>query len=139
MALVTEVEEEEITPTDEAMEALGGRVLRRSLRELKHAENEQDISTIKAEIAQSKIEHATASAERKAKLEARIDALNARLQQKMDQARARRESFQRQAHAKLEALKIKATKARQEFKAQHEQRLATQSKEYDQWLERLGS
>jgi len=138
-ALVAEIDEEEITPVDVGMEELGGHVLRRSLRELKHAENEQDIATIKAEIAQSKIEHATASAERKAKLEARIDALNARLQQKMDQARARRESFQRQAHAKLEALKIKATKARQEFKAQHEQRLATQSKEYDQWLERLGS
>ena len=139
VALVAEVEEEEIIPTDEAMEALGGRVLRRSLRELKRTENEQDIATIKAEIAQSKIEHATARAERKAKLEARIDALNARLQQKMDQAKARRESFQRQAQAKLEALKTKATKARQEFKAKHEQRLATQSKEYDQWLERLGS
>jgi uncharacterized membrane protein len=139
VALVAEIEEEETTPVDSGMEALGGHVLRRSLRELKHAENEQDIATIKAEIAQSKIEHTTASAERKAKLEARIDALNARLQQKMDQAKARRESFQRQAQAKLEALKTKATKARQEFKAKHEQRLATQSKEYDQWLERLGS
>ena len=142
VALVAEVEEEEITPADEAMEALGGRVLRRSLRELKHAEDEQDIATIKAEIAQSKIEHATASAERKAKLAARIDALNARLQQKIDQAKARGESFRRQAEAKVQALKAKATQARQDVKARLEQRLATQKKEekeYDKWLERLGS
>lgn len=139
VALVAEVDEEEITPVDVGMEALGGHVLRRSLRELKHAENEQDIATIKAEIAHSKAEHAAASVERKAKLEVRIEALNARLQQKIDQAKARRESFRREAQAKLEALKTKAVQASRDMKAKHEQRLATQTKEYDQWLERLGS
>ena len=139
VALVAEVDEEEITPVDVGMEALGGHVLRRSLRELKHAENEQDIVTIKAEIAHSKAEHAAASAERKVKLEARIDALNARLHQKIDQAKARRETFRRQAEAKVQALTAKAVQARHDMKAKHEQRLATQSKEYDQWLERLGN
>jgi len=65
-------------------------VLRRSLRELRHKENEQDIATIKAEISHAKIEHAAASAERKVKLQAGIDSLNAKLKQKADQARARR-------------------------------------------------
>jgi uncharacterized membrane protein len=142
VALVAEIEEEEITPIDERMEALGGRVLRRSLRELKHAENEQDIATLKAEIAHSKAEHAKATTERKAKLEARIAALNASLQQKVDQAKSKRESFQRQAHAKIELLKAKAAHARQDIKVKHEQRLAAQEKiekEYDKWLERLGS
>jgi uncharacterized membrane protein len=142
VALVAEIEEEEITPLDKGMEALGGQVLRRSLHELKHAENDQDIATLKTEIAHSKVEHAKASAERKAKLEARIGALNARLQQKIDQGKARRESFRRQAEAKVQALKAKATQARQDVKARLEQRLATQKKEemeYDKWLERLGS
>ena len=109
VALVAEIEEEEITPIDERMEALGGRVLRRSLRELKHAENEQDIATLKAEIAHSKAEHAKARAERKAKLEARIAALNASLQQKIDQAKSKRESLQRQADAKIEAAEGKGS------------------------------
>ena len=57
-ALVAEIEEEEITPLDIRMEDLGGHVLRRSLHELKHSENEQDIAVIKAEIAHSQAEHA---------------------------------------------------------------------------------
>jgi uncharacterized membrane protein len=142
VALVAEIEEEEITPLDEGMEALGGHVLRRSLQELKHAENDQDIATLKTEIAHSKGEHAKASAERKAKLEVRIGTLNARLQKKIDQTKARHESFRRQTQAKVDALKAKATQAKQEIKAKLEQRLATQQKEekeYDKWLERLGS
>jgi uncharacterized membrane protein len=137
VALVAEIEEDEITPLDIRMEALGGHVLRRSLRELKHVQNEQDLATLKAEIAQSKAEHAAARAERKAKLEARIDALNARLKQKSDQARARREALRRQAEAKIEALKAKVAQARGNLKDRHEKRLATATKEFDKAVERL--
>lgn len=136
-ALVAEIEEEVITPLDEGMESLGGLVLRRSLRELKHKEYDQDIAIIKAEIAQSKAEHAAARAERKAKLEARIDALNTRLKQKTDQAKARREAIRRQAEAKIEALKAKATQAKQDIKAKHEQRVAKAKKEFQKWLDRV--
>ena len=138
-ALVAEIEEEEITPLDKGMESLGGLVLRRSLRELKHKENDQDIATIKAEIAQSKAEHAAARAERKAKLEARIDALNTRLKQKTDQARARREAIRRQAEAKIEALKAKAAQAKQEIKPKHEQRVARAKKAYHDWVDQMES
>jgi uncharacterized membrane protein len=136
-ALVAEIEEEEITPLDVRMESLGGRVLRRSLRELKHKENEQDITTTKAEIAHSKAEHAVAKAERKAKLEARIETLNARLKQKTDQARIRREAIRRQAEAKIEMLKAKAAESKQDIKAKHEQRVARAKKEYHEWLDRM--
>ena len=137
VALVAEIEEEEITPLDTRMELLGGRVLRRSLRELKHKENEQDIATLKAEIAHSKAEHVAARAERKAKLQARIDALNARLKQKTDQAKARREAMKRHAEAKIEALKAKVAQSKQDIKAKHEQRLGTAKKKYHEWLDRM--
>jgi uncharacterized membrane protein len=137
VALVAEIEEDEITPLDMRMEALGGHVLRRSLRELKHAENEQDIATLKAEIAHSKAEHAKARAERKAKLEARIDALNARLKQKADQVRARREALRRQAEAKIEILKAKAAQSKQDIKAKHEQRVARAKKAYHNWVDQM--
>jgi hypothetical protein len=139
VALVAEIEEEEITPVDEGMEALGGHVLRRSLHELKHAENQHDITVIKAEIAQSKAEHSQARAERKAKLEARIDALNAKLKQKSDQAKVRRESFRRQAEAKVEALKAKAAQSKQNMKARHEKRLAAVKNEYKKWADEMAS
>jgi uncharacterized membrane protein len=137
VALVAEIEEEEITPLDVRMEALGGRVLRRSLRELKHNENERDIATLKAEIAQSKAEHAAARADRKAKLQARIDALNAKLKQKTDQAKVRREQIKRHAEAKVETLKAKAAQTKQDIKARHEQRLAKLKKQYHEWLDRM--
>ena len=136
-ALVAEIDEDEITPLDMRMEALGGHVLRRSLRGLKHAENEQDFAALKAEIAQSKAEHASATAERKVKLEARIDALNAKLQTKLDHAKVKREAIRGQVNAKLEALKGKAAQARGNIKTRHEKRLAAATKEFDKAVERL--
>jgi uncharacterized membrane protein len=137
VALVAEIEEEAITPLDESMEALGGHVLRRSLHELKHAENEQDVATLKAEIAHSKAEHAAARAERKAKLEARIAALNTKLEQKIEQAKVRRQEMRRHAEAKMEALEAKAAQSKQDIKARHEQRVARAKKEYRKWLDGL--
>ena len=136
-ALVAELEEEETAPVDTRMEALGGNVLRRSLRELRHAKNDQDVATTKAEIAQLKTEHAQAKAERKAKLEARVDVLHAKLQKQIDQAKAKREAIRRQAKAKLEALKAKAAQAQGRMKDRHERRLAAVTKQYDKAVERL--
>jgi uncharacterized membrane protein len=138
-ALVAEIDEEEITPVDVGMEGLGGHILRRSLRELKHAENEQDIATIKAEIAQAKIEHAAASAERKAKLQARIDALNTRLKHKTDQAKARREAMKRNAEAKIEALKARAARSKQEIRAKYEKRVALAKSKFHEWEAQIES
>ena len=136
-ALVAEIEEVETTPVDERMESLGGSVLRRSLRELKQAENKQDLATTKAEIVQLKAEHAEARADRKAKLQARIDALNVKLRKKIDEAKAKREAIRSQVRAKVETLKAKAAQARGEIKARHEQRLAAVEKDYDRTVERL--
>jgi uncharacterized membrane protein len=136
-ALVAEIDEEEITPVDMRMEDLGGHVLRQSLRELKHAQNEQDLATLKAEIAQIKAEHAEARAERKAKLEARLDSLKATLKQKTDQAKSKREALKRQAEAKIEALKVKAAQSKQEIKIKHEQRVARAMKVYNDWINEL--
>lgn len=134
-ALVAEIDEEQTASVDEAMEPLGGHVLRRSLWELRHQENKRDIATTKAEIAQSKAEHAVAKAERKTKLEARIEALNARLKQKIDQAKAGREAVRHQAQAKIDTLKAKAAQSGQAIKAKHELRVAKAKKEYQKCLD----
>ncbi len=136
-ALVAEIEEDEITPLDMRMEALGGHVLRRSLNELKHAENERDLATLKLEIAQAKAEHAAARAARKAKLEARIDALNARLKQKIDQAKARRDALRRQAEAKIEVLEAKAAQSKQDIKTKNDQRVVRAKTAYHNWVDQI--
>ena len=136
VAVVAEVDEEWTTPVDTRMEALGGLVLRRSLCEVEDTQDERDIASIKADIAQLKTEHAEAKAERKAKLQARIDALNAKLQKKVEKSKARLEALRREADAKVEALRTKAAESKQDVKAKLEQRVTTMKKHYDQWLDR---
>src|SRR5262249_55568024 len=128
VAVVAEVDEEWTTPVDTRMEALGGLVLRRSLWEVEDTQNERDIASINADITQLKTEHAEAKAERKAKLQARMDTLSAKLQEKSDKSKARLEAIRDEADAKLEALKAKAAQSKQDVKAKQEQRMATVKK-----------
>lgn len=136
VAVVAEVDEEWATPVDTRMEALGGVVLRRSPWEVENARDERDIASIKADMAQLKAEHAEAKAERKAKLQARIDALNARLQEKLDKSKARLEAMRREADAKVEALRAKAAESKQDIKAKLEQRATSVKRQYNEWLDR---
>src|SRR5262245_7131941 len=137
MALVAEIDEDWTTPIDARMEALGGYTLRRSLAYVVDTEDERDVASMKADIAQLKAEHAEAKAEHKAKLQARIDTLNAKLKEKLGKSKARREAIRAEADRKVNVLKTKAAEARQEIKAKQEQRMASVKKEYNDWLNRL--
>ena len=59
-----------------------------------------------------KAEHAQAQAERKAKLQARIDALNAKIQEKLDQAKQRSEQIKGETEAKVQALQKRRRRLR---------------------------
>src|SRR5215813_5990252 len=100
VAVVAEIDEEWTTPVDTRMEAVGGYVHRRSLSDAVDTQDDRDVAAMKADIAQLKAEHAEARAERKAKLQARIDALNTKLQEKLEKAKSRREAIRREADAK---------------------------------------
>jgi uncharacterized membrane protein len=135
VAVVAEIDEEWTTPVDTRIEAVGGQIFRRSLWEVVDAEDERDKAAIQADIAQLKSEHASASAERKAKLQAKIDALNAKLKANSDKAKARREAIRREVSAKLEGLKAKAAQAKHDIKAKHDQRIAAFTEHFYRWLE----
>lgn len=139
VALVAEIDEEWTTPVDTRLEALGGYIFRRSLADVVDTQDERDIATMKADVAQLKAEHADAKAERKAKLQGRIDTLNAKLQEKLDKSKARRESIRREADTKVNGLKAKAAQAKQDIKAKQEQRMASVKKQYNDWLNRMES
>ena len=62
------------------MEALNGFVFRTAKKSFEEAQRTRDVAELRIEIDQLKAELAGAKAERKAKLQAKIDGLNARLQ-----------------------------------------------------------
>jgi len=107
-AVVAEIQEDWTTPVDTRMEALGGTVFRRTLSEVKHTVNDEDIAALKADFAQLKAEHAEARADRKAKLQEKINQLDSKLQAYLQKNKERREAAERQAKAKVEILKAKA-------------------------------
>jgi uncharacterized membrane protein len=112
VALVAEIEEDWTTPVDSRMEGLGGRVFRRSLSEVKQTLHEENIAAIKADLAQMKAEHAKANADRKVKLQEKINQLDSKIEAQLKRAKEGRESAERQAQAKAQVLKTKAEAAR---------------------------
>jgi uncharacterized membrane protein len=136
--LLAEIDEEWTTPLDTSMESTGGVVFRRSLADIIESQDQRSADAMRADIAQMKLEHAEAKAERKEKLKAKIDALQAKLDNKEEQGKARREAIRHEADAKIEMLKAKAAQAKGNVKSKQEQRIASVKKTYGEWLERLG-
>ena len=116
-AVIADVSEEWVTPVDTRMEALGGAVVRTARKSVEDDQRARDVAELRAEIDQLKAEHARARADRKAKLQAKIDKLNTKLQAKLDQAKQRSEQIKSETEAKVKALQKKAEKAQGDIKA----------------------
>jgi uncharacterized membrane protein len=108
VALIAEIDEDWTTPVDTRMEALGGTVFRRALSEVREDIRKEDIAAMKADLAQLKGELAEARADHRAKLQHRIDQLQARIQAQEKKAQERREAFLARQKAKREVLKKNA-------------------------------
>jgi uncharacterized membrane protein len=111
VAVVAEVEEEWTTPVDTRMEALGGTVLRRALWEVENTVNAEEIAAMKADLKQLKAEISQAHADRKAKLQKKIDALQAKVDAKIVKAAQRQDAFEARQKTKREILKKNAAAA----------------------------
>ena len=111
VAVVTEIEEDWTTPVDTRMEAIGGTVFRRALSEVRNTVDDEEVAAMKADLGQMKVEHAKAQAERKAKLQEKINQLDSKIQAQLQRAKARREAAEREAKAKLQVLTAKAEAA----------------------------
>jgi len=133
-ALVAEIDEESTLNVDTRMETLGGFVFRRALGDVADDEYDHEIATLRADIAQTKAEHAVSRAERRSRLQARLDSLNEKLHRLLDRAQASRDEIQRHAAAKVEHLKAQANGAAEDIKARRADRLAAVTKRYNTWL-----
>jgi len=131
-AVIADVSEEWVTPVDTRMEALGGNVFRTARKVVEDDQRAGDVAMLRAEIDELKAEHARARADRKAKLQAKIDKLNAKLQAKLDQAKQRSEQIKREAEAKVLALQKKADKVQGDIKTTLDARVKRIRGEYEQ-------
>jgi len=129
-AVITELDEEWQAPIDTRMEALGGHVFRRNRIAVEDAYYEKQIAADREELAALEAELKKASADRKARLEARIEDTRHQLQDKQDQLKARIESVKREGEAKIESLQKQLTTARDEQKQRLEKRLAEVRADY---------
>ena len=108
VAVVAEIEEDWTTPVDTRMEPIGGIVFRRALADVEHEIHEENVNAMKSDLAQMKAELAKAHADHKAKLQEKINQLDAKIQAQLQQAKERREAAERQAQAKVQILKTRA-------------------------------
>jgi uncharacterized membrane protein len=111
VAVVAEVEEECTTPVDARMEALGGVVFRRALWEAREKIRNDEIAAMKADLAQLKSEISKAHADRKAKLQKKIDQLEAKIEAQQKKTIERREAFEARQKTKKDVLKKNAAAA----------------------------
>ncbi len=138
-AIVADISEEWVTPVDTRMEGLNGVVFRTPRKSFEDAQRAGDLAELRAEIDQLKAEHARAKAERKAKLQAKIDHLNTRLQAKLQLAKQRSEQIKNETEAKVQALQKKAAKAQGDAKAAIDARVTEIRKKYEQSVEQVKS
>ncbi len=110
-AVIAEIDEEWTTPVDTRMEALGGVVFRRALWEVQEKMHDEDVAAMKADRAQLKSEISKAHADRKAKLQKKVDQLQARIETQEKKMKERHEAFQARQKAKGAILKKNAAAA----------------------------
>ncbi len=111
IALIGEIAEGWTTPVDAAMEAIGGVVLRRALSQVKNTVDVEDVSAIRADMAQLKAEQTKVHTDRKAKLQEKIDWLESKLRAQFQRAKDGRQAAERDAQAKVHVRKAKAASA----------------------------
>ena len=129
-AVVAEIDEAWQTPLDTRMEGLGGRIFRRSRIQVEDAYYEKEITAFEAELDSLDAELAKASAERKSKVEAKVQDTRRKLGAKQQELKARIESVKREGDAKIESLKTQIATVRSEQKERLTKRLDEVRAEY---------
>jgi uncharacterized membrane protein len=137
VALIADVNEDWVTPLDSRMEALNGQVFRTGRRHFEAEQRAREIADIKADIAELKAEHAQAQADRKARLQAKVDELNAKLQRKLEEAKQRSQQIKTESETRVQTLQKKAANTKGDARAAIEARIAKMREAFDETTARL--
>ena len=137
VAVVAECYETWMTPVDTAMENLGGTVFRTYRSDYVDDLIQRDIDQTKADYQALKEELHQASEDRKAKVQAKMDAAKAKLEASVQKAKDRSEALKHEAEAKIKTLDEQIHKAKDDAKAKFEKRKAEIKADYDERREKL--
>jgi uncharacterized membrane protein len=129
-AVIAEIDEVWQTPLDTRMEALNGRVFRRSRIQVEDAYYEKEFAAFEAELDSLEAELEKASAKQKAKLEAKVQETRRKLTAKQQELKARTEAVKREGEAKIESLKAQIATVHSEQKERLTKRLEEVRVEY---------
>jgi uncharacterized membrane protein len=123
VALLAELDEEWVIPVDLALEAAGGRVMRRSRNEVAEAQFDHDIAAFKAEITELESEASHAGGATLAKVQAKLTAAKSGLDGAVQRARQRVETLKQEADAKVASLTLQLDQTRGDVRARVEARM----------------
>jgi uncharacterized membrane protein len=129
-AVVAEIEEEWQTPLDLRMEALGGQVTRRHPLEFKDVYLEKEVAAYRAELDTLEAELDKASAERRARLQARVREVRRKLRAKQDRLKAHIDSVKQEGEARLKSLQQRMATAGADRKEELNKRVENVRAEY---------
>ena len=136
-AVLAEVDEDWQAPIDTRMEALGGHVFRRNRIDVEDAYFERQDAAFREELRALEAERTQAAAERKARLDAKVEDTRHKLQEKQDALKARINAIEREGEARIQLLRKQAAAAREETKERLETRIAAARADYGVRSEKL--
>jgi uncharacterized membrane protein len=144
-AVIAEIDEYWQVPLDTRMEALGGKLLRRTRTQIEDAYLEREIEAAQRELADLEAEtlaevkgSTTDKARQRAeKLQAKIDDAKRKVREKQNELAAKMRSVKDEANEKIARLEAQKATATAEAKTPLERRLADVRSEYQRRIERL--
>ena len=136
-AIITDVDEEWVTPLDTRMEALGGLVVREWRTDVEDDLALREVNTRKAELAGLQAEFAQANEQSRARLKARIEKARARLQDSLSRAEAWLDEREAETGARISALQNRAARARADAQAKVEERIIEMREDVHRRSEKL--
>lgn len=123
VVLLADLEEEWVTPADAALEAAGGRVMRRTRSELADARFDHDIAAFKSEISELEAEASQASGAVKTRLQAKLATAKGSLDAAVQRAQHQLDTLKHEADAKADSLKLQLSQAQGDARARLEARV----------------
>jgi uncharacterized membrane protein len=136
-ALVADMSEEWVTPLDTRMEAIGGIVIRTPKETFDDARWARKYRVMQTEIRELKEEQEKVPAARKAKLQSKIDKLNAKMKNDREKTKQKLDQRIGEADTKTRSLEEKAKNAHGDVKSSLEARKAMVREEYHEAVNNL--
>lgn len=144
-ALIAELDENWQVPLDTRMEALGGKVMRKTLTEIDDAYFEREIEANKKELAvleaeklaEVKLAEAKKTSQKAAKLQAKIDTQKRNVADKESALAAKLQSVKEEGREKIAVLEAQQKTASADSKAALERRLVEVRSDYQRRIDNL--